>query len=110
MNKKIFELKDISLARAFLYGFAILWIMFFHSNFVCTNPVLSWIKTHGNCGVDIFFLLSGISLYFSYTKNRDPKRFYKNRFKRVLPYFIFLYGGYFIVSLIVSSICHAGGV
>ena len=96
-NKNCFNLNKISLARGFLYGLAILWIMFFHSELDLSGlPILKFFKEHGNCGVDIFFFLSSISLYFSFTKNSNIKHFYANRFLRVLPLFLALYGTAFI--------------
>lgn len=40
-------------------------------------------------GVDIFLLLSGLGLYYSWKRNPDCKKFYQKRFTRLLiPYFI----------------------
>ena len=36
----------------------------------------------------MFLFLSGIGLYFSYTKDRNKVKFYKNRFIRIMPYYI----------------------
>ena len=99
----------ISHARAFIYCFAILWIMLFHSSFPFRTPVMLWLQDHGNCGVDIFFLLSGVSLYFSYSKNKNAKKFYANRLYRTLPYFIAVYGLYFLVCPIMLIILNGGG-
>ena len=44
-------------------------------------------KYIGSSGVDVFLLLSGLGLYFSWMKNPDRNRFYSRRFVRVLvPY------------------------
>lgn len=50
----------------------------------------------GFLGVDIFFLLSGYGLCFSYNKN-PLNIFYSRRMKRIVPLFIFL-------SVVVSTI------
>lgn len=77
----------ISKHRLFLYGFAALWIMFFH---FCTKipPMgiltpLRYIQDAGACGVDMFLLLSGFGLYNSMAKCTSAGEFYKKRFLRV---------------------------
>lgn len=41
----------------------------------------------GDCGVAIFFFISGASLMFGYSKSCDIKRFYLKRLKRIYPMF-----------------------
>ena len=63
---KIFNYHYLSSERKTIMGFAILWIMFFHSSGDYSHfHVLKTIKEFGNLGVDIFLLLSGIGLYYS---------------------------------------------
>ena len=94
IKKNKFELYNISLSRGVLFGIATLWIMLFHSGMLNLEPVISsqkvfdiinTIKNFGNCGVDIFLILSGLGLYFSYSKNPKTVEFYKRRFVRILP-------------------------
>ena len=93
-EKKKFELKNISLSRGVLFGIATLWIMFFHSgllNFesVITSQkiigIINFIKSMGNCGVDIFLALSGLGLYFSFSRKSKILDFYKKRLIRIIP-------------------------
>lgn len=88
----------VSKYRNQLFGFAIIWIMLMHSNEftpITENRFLSryllydgWIRT-GGVGVDVFLFLSGIGLYYAMLKKPSLKRFYRNRFKRILiPYLI----------------------
>lgn len=93
-----FELNLISKARNFIYGITILWIVFFHCGLSVNSSMLQTIKSYGDCGVEIFFLMSGIYLYFSYGKYSNIISFYKRRCIKVLPYYLIFYGvvfGYF---------------
>ena len=58
--------------RSELMGVFCLWIMCFHSELIVTWPKalnpLRLIVIRGNSGVDAFLILSGVSLYFAYTK------------------------------------------
>lgn len=90
MDKKYrFDLALISRHRAFLYGFAVMWVVLVH---ISTSDlpgklgfVLSWLKENGRCGVDIFVLLSGMGLYRSLTRDPRVGSFYARRLSRVLP-------------------------
>ena len=98
---KPFDLHEISRLRPYLMGIATLWITFYHckylnlfqSEFLTRTRLLgifTRIESIGNCGVDLFFFLSGLGLYFSYTRllESDPhpiKMFYIRRYRRILP-------------------------
>lgn len=60
MNNKILEAKDISRARQFIYGIAILMIVVYHSDFVIKNNIINIVKAHMDIDVEIFFFLSGV--------------------------------------------------
>ena len=87
MNKRKWDLYDISSARNILFGFATLIIMLFHSSIRIPRrfPFLRFMKKTGNLGVDIFLFLSAIGLYFSFSKNERVIDFYKRRMLRILP-------------------------
>ena len=88
------DLNTISRYRNQTYGFCALWIVLYHAasahgcdfsiGLDCLKPVQSFILL-GNVGVDIFLLLSGISLYSSWTKHPDLHRFIKRRLGRIIP-------------------------
>ena len=62
-----------------LMGVAILLIMFYHTGLLSC----------GDIGVEVFFLLSGIGLFYSLNKNENIKSFYIRRIIRILPtYFV----------------------
>lgn len=94
IEKNKFELRNISLSRGVLFGIATIWIVFFHSGllnfetFIVSQKiieVINLIRNMGNCGVDIFLALSGLGLYFSFSKNSEILHFYKKRLIRILP-------------------------
>lgn len=85
--KKIFQTSDISRHRDALMGFAIMWVMCFH--YQIQTPFINKIASYGYTGVDIFFLLSGMGLYYSMHRQDDVKAFYIKRLKRIFPmYFV----------------------
>ena len=85
----------VSKYRSELMGVFCLWVMAFHGKYVFTCPPslnsIWLIVLRGNAAVDAFFLLSGISLYFAYTKltatqprlRRRLSQFYWRRFVRL---------------------------
>ena len=87
----------ISKHRTELMGAAIIGILFCHLR-ECLEihdvfvPSLISLFSRGICGVDIFMLLSGFGLYYSYRNNSNIHEFYKNRIFRLLP-------AYFIVAI-----------
>lgn len=84
-----FDTALISKYRTQLMGLAMLWIIMRHSDFNDTlYPfVVRLMKRSGYGGVDIFFFLSGLGIYFAYGKE-NIRIFFKKRFLRILPYYI----------------------
>ncbi|MCR5233027.1 MAG: acyltransferase [Lachnospiraceae bacterium] len=68
-------------------GFAILWIMLFHSGLNLPG-VLFAVKRVGCVGVDVFLFLSGFGCAHSFDKDRDTAAFYIRRCKRLYPHYI----------------------
>ena len=101
---KGFELSRISRYRDVLFGIAIIMIVIYHfsddylvaylsgSIDPAENPIKSLLTfgyqgVFGSIGVEIFLILSGMGLYYSFSKNSDIRAFYKKRFSRlVVPY------------------------
>lgn len=107
-TKKEFELKHICESRNIIFGITTIIIAFFHSSnlnvyeFINNSFIanlLNFIQKTGNYGVDIFLFLSGIGLYFSFTKN-NIEEFYKNRIVRVIPIFIIVT---FVYDIIINK-------
>ena len=106
MNRR-WNLYCISESREVLMGIATLMVVFFHcfdidfysvisNSFIANN--LTYIKETGNIGVDIFLFLSGIGLYFSFSKDSNINRFYKKRIVRVVPSFIIVASIYYLIK------------
>ena len=92
--KKTFNLFAISEARNVIFGIATLWIGLFHSDGLTVahytdNQFLidafKLFKGTGNVGVDMFLFLSGIGLFFSFSKDSNVVSFWKKRLMRILP-------------------------
>jgi peptidoglycan/LPS O-acetylase OafA/YrhL len=70
-----------------------LWIILIHSSvfgvwfvgLLGKGNIVDRVVQFGNVGVDMFIFLSGMGLYFSFTKHSEPYPFIKKRFSRVLP-------------------------
>ncbi|MGN0326569.1 MAG: acyltransferase family protein [Lachnospiraceae bacterium] len=84
---------DLSLLNQYrlpIMGFAALWILFFHTGVVVLPegnilyPVYYFVRRIGHLGVDIFFLLSGIGMVFSYEKTKNVLTFWGHRARRLI--------------------------
>ena len=110
--------KSLSKFRSELMGFACLWIMFHHNAFDWPHA-LEFLKRFGyfgNLGVDIFLLLSGVGLYYAWSKKPKLSDFYARRFVRLLvpyvlialPYWVwrdlFLHQGSFLLDVTQLSL------
>ena len=104
ITKTLFE--SIGKHRSALMGFAMIWVFLFHarSEKLGFMPTGLWgaICENGNLGVDIFLFLSAFGLCFSLKKN-TIKRFYLNRFKRILPTWWVVLFAVHIMGLLVGS-------
>ena len=93
----------LSQYRTELMGFAMLWVMFFHSFDLNTgHVVLEELRRMGFAGVDMFILLSSMGLTMSLArKEQDYTSFMARRAGRILPaYYVVMlpYTVYLIVT------------
>ena len=99
----------LSKYRDELYGFSIIWIILFHGIILKNLSLSSNLDfltkciRGGNCGVEIFLLLSGIGLYYSFEKNNSILNFYIKRIKRILFSFIVVIGSYYFFFDIIKD-------
>ena len=73
-------------------GLACLWVMLHHNSFDWPTDLesLRQFALYGNLGVDMFLLLSGVGLYYAWSKKPTLSDFYVRRFVRLLvPYLLF---------------------
>lgn len=81
-------------------GMAIILVMMLHFQSIGIYSekfrILEAIFKHGNVGVEMFLFLSGIGLYFSYSKNNNLRQFYKKRFMRIMIPYILICAPYYI--------------
>lgn len=83
------EYKLISKYRTELMGIAMLWVVVYHSTIdIMFLYPLYLIKRMGYGGVDIFLLVSGIGMYYSFKKDDNIIKFYKRRFIRIIPTYL----------------------
>lgn len=74
----------ISKYRGELMGLAIVFIVLFHVPLGRASEFYGLYRM-GNIGVDIFFFLSGMGLWFAWQKNPSTGRFLRRRFVRIYP-------------------------
>ena len=65
-------------------GAAMLFIILFHVALPREDAFFG-LRRMGNVGVDMLLFLSGIGLWFSWTKNPDVRHFFKRRYLRIYP-------------------------
>lgn len=63
-------------------GLAMIMIMIFHTSIEYPGA-LDLVKNFGDFGVNIFFMISGYSMYYAWKKNDSVSYFYKKRFARI---------------------------
>lgn len=72
--------------RTEIMGFAILWVMCYHLN--PQQWFLKMLAAPGYIGVDLFLLVSGFGLYYSFQKSKNLAEYYWKRVKRVFPLYL----------------------
>lgn len=111
LQKRTFNLFSVSEARNVIFGIATLWIGLFHSAGLSLAPYFGkgflnscfvFVRSKGNVGVDMFLLLSGIGLYFSFSNDSNIKNFWKKRLMRVLPTALLIGTIYFSIRYITG--------
>ena len=111
-KKKEYCLAALSQSRAQLYGVMTFFIMFCHcfvrydllfgGNAFLFIPA-EQLRNLAVAAVDMFLIMSGVSLYFSFSKDSRIMEFYKRRAIRILPVV-------FIVSVLWFSLVGANSV
>ena len=81
---KDIELQNISRYRGELMGAAMLFVILFHVG-LPREDAFYGLRRIGNIGVDMFLFLSGVGLWFSWTKRPSLKHLFTRRYLRVYP-------------------------
>lgn len=82
--------------RTELMGIAILWVIGYH--LYPQNSILNKLTFLGYGGVDIFFLVSGFGLFYSYHQSKNIFVFWQKRLVRIFPTFLF-----FVVAFLLLN-------
>ena len=103
---KPIALHDLSRFRSELMGIAMLIVMLFHVGINRHDTFWFCVNRCGNVGVDIFLFLSGIGLWYAWTKGQGARSkeqvkgalapFYKRRFLRIYPAWLLFASLYYI--------------
>ena len=95
---KAINLHDLSRFRGVLMGIAMLVVMMFHVGFSRHDTFWFCVNRCGNVGVDMFLFLSGIGLWYAWTKGQPSTlhHFYRRRFLRIYPAWLLLSSLYYI--------------
>lgn len=87
---------SLSRYRSELMGLAMLFILLFHVGGRHNETLAYCLSRCGNVGVDIFLFVSGIGLWFAWSKGTTLKQFYWRRYIRVYPAWLVIACLYFI--------------
>ena len=79
LRTSFFDLSLFSCFRTELMGFATILILLCHiqSSGIEVSAVVGKLLSYGNLGVEIFFFLSGVGMYYSLSKNNNFFSWYK---------------------------------
>ena len=89
------QLANISRYRGELMGLAMLFIVLFHVALPRSDAFFG-LRRMGNIGVDMFLFLSGVGLWFSWSRHADWRAFYRRRFMRIYPAWFVIASAYYI--------------
>lgn len=91
------QLAGISRYRGELMGAAMLFVILFHVSLNRDDPFYG-LRRCGNVGVDMFLFLSGVGLWFAWTKQPSVRTFYRRRLLRILPTWLLVAGVFYGVD------------
>lgn len=93
------ELGNISRFRGELMGIAMLFIILFHVALPRSDAFFG-LRRLGNIGVDMFLFLSGVGLWFAWTRRPSVNYFFAHRFLRIYPAWLIAASLYYIPDFI----------
>ena len=108
MKIKDIELANISRYRGELMGAAMLFVILFHVSLPREDAFFG-LRRMGNIGVDIFLFLSGMGLWFSWTKKPSLRLFFLRRLLRIYPAWFIIACLYYIPDYLCPNLVgHSG--
>lgn len=81
-------MREVLKNKKSIMGIACIFIIFYHTTFIFQGVVMKNIKELADIGVDMFLIISGMSMYYSLIKAERKALFYKKRFLRIIPIFL----------------------
>ncbi len=99
---KTVEIFDLSKYRGALMGAAMLIIILFHMPLSRTSTWFGLARC-GNVGVDMFLFLSGIGLWYAWTKNPSFRHFYWRRYIRIYPAWLIVASVFYIDNYLTAK-------
>lgn len=89
---------ELSHRRGELMGLAMIFIVLFHAP-LSQSDAFFGLRRCGNVGVDMFLLLSGVGLWFAWTKQPEMLHFYRRRLLRLLPTWFLVAAVFYVPKL-----------
>lgn len=102
MRIKDIELANISRYRGELMGVAMLFVVLFHVALPRTDAFFG-LRRVGNIGVDMFLFLSGVGLWFAWSKMPSARHFLTRRLLRIYPAWLLVAGTYYIKDFLTHG-------
>lgn len=92
--------------RFHLFGLTAIWIFFRHTIHIASFSYIEpfyFLFSWGDCGVDVFLVLSGFGIFHSLEKNCDLKTYFRKRLRRIAPTVLL----FLIITSIILQDVHA---
>lgn len=99
---KTIDIFDLSKYRGALMGAAMLIIILFHMPLSRSSAFFGLARC-GNVGVDMFLFLSGIGLWYAWTKSPSFKNFYWRRYIRIYPAWLIIAAIFYINNYLTAK-------
>lgn len=102
-----FDLVNFSKYRTELMGLAIILVVFHHLTFKSNSSLIGkgymFFRVTGAMGVDMFLFLSGIGLFYSYSRNSNIIMFYKKRVLRIIPTYLIICAPFYAYTYLIGQ-------
>ena len=100
VHPKPVEWQVLSQWRTALMGLAMIFVVLFHMRGRQDGSLAYAMVCCGNIGVDMFLFLSGIGLWFSFSKNSSIRHFFVRRYVRIYPAWLVVASAFYITDYV----------